>query len=186
MHKPRHRWVFGWALALLGLIACASSLPRQLPLLARPDTRFVLGARIDSTQTRRIAALLADSLPRENGLCLSVEITDSAVGLAVRPVVTVVGVTQAGIFRADIAHVWFQQWPYHNGCRSDHQFAMAHSHPYSVAPRVCTNSRDDEVFLASDPRLLFSLIFCGDGRAEILWQDGERDAFRWYTEPAAQ
>lgn len=151
-------------------------------MLPRPDTRFFLDARIDAAAVRQIVATFAAALPNETGACLTVAIRDTTLPNVPYPLLTarVTRAHEAAIARATPFRVWFDHREHRNGCESSRQFAMAHSHPYTVEPFPCTHSNEDSLFLTSDPRLLFSIIFCGDGRGEVLWQDTRRRPFEWF------
>lgn len=173
------RHTYGWSIAILILAACAPQV--RVPMLSRPDTRHMLSAEMDSSVLRQIAETFADSLPNEAGVCLTLAVRDTTLGSVPHALymATVVRSDPAATARATPFNVWFDQRQYRNGCESSRQFAMAHSHPYSAEPFSCTHSDQDAMFLASDPRLLFTLVLCGDGRGEVMWQDGRRHALQW-------
>lgn len=152
-------------------------------MLSRPDTRLFLHARITASAVREIVETFAAAMPNETGACLTVVVRDTLLPAYRYPyyTATVTRAHVAAIARATPFNVWFDHSEHRNGCASSRQFAMAHSHPYTVAPFPCTHSGEDSLFLTSDPRLLFSVIFCGDGRGEVMWQDTRRHPFEWFS-----
>lgn len=148
--------------------------------MARPDTRSFLGVSIDSGVVRQVAQTFLDSLPNETGVCLTVAVRDTVVGGARRMrIAQVVRSDPALVAIATPYSVTYDTTRFYVGCASIRQFARGHSHPYTFDQWPCTHSDTDAKTLASDSRVLFSLIFCGSGRGEVLWQDGRRHSFAW-------
>lgn len=164
--------------AVLLVSACAR--PLQVPMQLRPDTRHVIGAELDTITLRQIVETFARAYPHETGVCLPLALRDTVIHGAPRLYLAeVTGSREARIAAASDFWVRYDTVDGGIGCPGPLQLARGHSHPHTRAPLECTHSHPDAYFLASDPRVLFSLVFCGDGRGEILWQDGRRVPLLW-------
>ncbi len=170
-----------WATAALIIgMACIGCAPRSLvPLVPRPDTRRIVSFNIDSALAGVIVELLQAGLPNEQAVCLAGSLRPRHEA----PAFLHVEITGARAAEADSVaryRVFLPATP-RSGCAGRLERIVAHLHDHLEVPpeRACTHSDPDALVLFSDVRLLFSLVFCQDGRGEILFQDGRRGEFRW-------
>lgn len=158
---------------------CARPPAVSLPRIRYYDTRSLVNTVVDSTMTTAVLRGLKAALPNEVGFCLYGQI-DEILPTPPRRRAVVTRVTIAEQLWADSFRVARDTAPV-SGCEPsdgvDPLVAIGHTHPYSGLP--CPHSGADAYVLASDPRLLMSFVFCGDGSGEILWQDGRTILFLW-------
>lgn len=170
----RHDRIFDIALSLLvGCGACASSPP--IPLTLRPDTRRIAAVQIDSATMAVILGTFRTAFPKEAALCLLGVVRDTTLDLNPWLVVRVTSAIPAQADSADAYHVFFSKPP--SGCERPGLVGAAHDH--TVPTTTCTHSYSDANLVFADRRLLFSVVFCSDGWAESLYQDGRRVLARW-------
>lgn len=176
------RW---WAIAVLAAAAWVvlGCRPAGLvPMALRPDTRGLSGVMIDSLAASPAIAALRSAYPNEGAVCFYGTLRDTVINAEPRRLIRVHRMEVAAHDSADLYHVYLVARP-RSGCFGAGLVGAAHSHPYALAPEACTQSDLDANVIFADPRLLFSLIFCGDGRAELMYQDGRRIADRWLPAP---
>jgi len=129
---------------------------------------------MDSTTIRTIHEYLLAAFPHEAAFCLvgKTEVRpDSTYGIDVS------GFKPAeGVDSTSESMVWFKN--YETCAGVSHAVGIGHDHPYAVN-RACEHSPADAVRLFMDREMIFSLVFCGSGEAEVLWQDGRRYLFVW-------
>lgn len=167
--------------ALLALTSCGScALPRRatIPITWRPDTRAIGALQIDTAIVHASVDLFRASFPNEAALCFDGAVSDTVVDGEAWLVVRLTSVQRARQDSADQFHVYFGHQPPWSGCQ-DPVIAIAHDHPYTPPDVPCTHSHPDVGVLFQDSRALLSLVFCGDGRLEALFQDGRRVPLRW-------
>lgn len=170
-----------WALGALlwGATCAACTGTARLPLTLRPDTRPVEFVRFDSAAMRQTMMILHAALPNETSVCYFGSLYDSTVVRDSVPhrtkVLHLQWARESVSDSADEFHVYYSQ-P-RAGCPTS-VIAIGHSHPYAGAG-LCTHSPDDANVLFLAPRVLISLVWCGDGRVEMLYQDGRRYESRW-------
>lgn len=177
-HQLDRWWFVGVVLGLLALwiFGCA---PAQLvPGTIRPDTRALSGILFDTAVVRAVVQRLRAAYPKEAAVCLYGEILDTAIAGEPRRIVHVAAMQPSAEDSANEMHVWFPRGRV-GGCDDDGLVGVAHSHPLAVGARPCTHSDPDANVLFLKPRALFSMLFCGDGRGEIFYQDGRRSAELW-------
>jgi hypothetical protein len=162
--------------ALLLLIACATT--RLVPVLPRPDTRRVAGIYIDSATARATGDFLQAALPHEGSVCYYGGARDTVIAGRTMLILVAQRVYQARHDSADEFHVWYPDG-LEAGCASDGLIGIAHSHPYVIPIDPCTHSIPDAFLLSLSRDAMFSVVFCGDGRVEVLYQDGRRIPDRW-------
>lgn len=174
----QHARIFDWALALL--VACAPSCvlaPQSyVPMVSRPDTRLIGQILIDSSAGRAMTDRFRAAFPREAAICLTGTVRDTTVEGESYLVARITGATAAVSDSADEYHVYFSK-P-RTGC-ADAPDLIGAAHDHTSLGYACTHSYPDANVLFVDPRLLFTLVFCGDGNSEALLQDGRRIAARW-------
>ena len=171
-----------WSIAafLIGMTCTACAPPQALvPLVPRPDTRRIVSFNIDSSVARVILEQLAASLPNEQAMCLAGRLERRHEAPAFRHV-EVESARAAQADSVDEYHVYLPARPT-SGCAGRGTQIVAHLHDHTEVPPDlrCTHSDPDVMMLFNDVRLLFSLVFCQDGRGEVLFQDGRRGEFRW-------
>jgi hypothetical protein len=176
------RW---WLLVVLAgaafLVLGCASVPSLVPLVPRPDTRRITSFEMDSTLVRRSAEQFGLALPNEASLCLEGQ-------LGPRPDrpgylhVALTGIRPAAADSADQFHVYLVRAP-KSGCTPGQLVALAHDHTTTGSLERCEHSDPDAFVLFEDTRVLFSLVFCSEGRGEVLFQDGRRGQFVW-SKPA--
>jgi hypothetical protein len=162
--------------ALLYATTCVACAHPRIPMFERPDTRKLSGFTMDSSLVRQAAEYFQASLPNERALCLSGRILQNPQ----RPkylIAVIDSVWPALADSADQFHVYFPTKP-QSGCRG-FPLAVAHDHTTVTPLERCFHSDPDAVMLASDKRLLFSLVFCPFGRGEVLFAEGRRGEFVW-------
>jgi hypothetical protein len=113
-------------------------------------------------------------------MCLMGTMGDTTFEGESRRVIHVTRATPALADSADQYHVYFPLSP-RSGCAVAYLVGVAHDH--TQRGFQCTHSDPDANVLFNDPRLLVSLVFCGDGESEALFQDGRRLRARWTPEP---
>ena len=166
-------------LAVLALTTCARPPAISLPQVRYYDTRSVTHADLDSVMTGAVLRGLKAARPNEVGFCFYGTV-ETLFPAPPRRRIIVTRVTIAGQLWADSFRLARDTLP-PSGCEPSDGAAVllgiGHSHPYSGRP--CPHSTADAFVLASDPRLAMSLVFCGDGSGELLWQDGRTALFLW-------
>ncbi len=140
------------------LLNCAP-VPR-VPMVWRPDTRALTGVVFDSATIRQTVELMRSAFPNERAVCFYGELLDSTIDGSSRRLVFVRSMRPAIEDSANEFRVWF------------------HDRPRSGRP--CTHSDPDSNVLFTDTRVLFTMVFCADGRAEVFYQDGRRSQDMWY------
>jgi len=174
----KHARIFDWALGLM--IACAPAcvpVPQAyVPMVPRPDTRQIAQITLDSGVMALIVEQFRAAFPNEAAICLTGAVRDTAVEGERWLVVQVTGATPAASDSADEYHVYFSTPQ--TGC-ADAPGLIGAAHDHTQIGYVCTHSYPDANVLFADPRLLFTLVFCGDGNSEALFQDGRRLIARW-------
>lgn len=166
-----------YVLGVLALLACNGFNGHRLTYRTVPDTRSIISITLDATIVNKVVELFEEALPNERALCLYGIVTDSTNGTYIKTT----AVTPALDSAADKYNVWFYSdlgQQVYGGCiKSKTLIGLLHDHPYTSPMAQCTHSDSDALLLSGDRRTLFSMIFCQDGRGEILWQDGRRWAF---------
>jgi hypothetical protein len=172
-----HWWNVGVVLGLLAvwLLSCAPA--SRVELVRRPDTRRFAGAVFDTAVMNRTVALFRAAFPKEAAVCLNGEVRDTAIGMYTFLVIRLHDVVPARADSANEFSVWYGPSP-RSGCAGA-VLAHAHSHPWTPPYQPCTHSGSDANVLFSDTRMLLSMVFCGDGRLEVLFQDGRRESTHW-------
>lgn len=158
------------SLAMLLALACLKY-QQRVPMVLRPDTRRIGYINIDSTVLGPIMQHFRTEFPNEGAVCLYGRVETVEKYLAI----TVTHFTPAVIDSADEFNVWF---PFASGC-IDNKELLAVAHTHTHVNYACTHSFPDANVLFVDKRLLFTLVFCGDGFTEALYQDGRRVLTRW-------
>jgi len=159
------------------LLNCAP-VPR-VPMVWRPDTRALTGVVFDSATIRQTVELMRSAFPNERAVCFYGELLDSTIDGSSRRLVFVRSMRPAIEDSANEFRVWFHDRP-RSGCAGDALVGIAHDHPHAVQIRPCTHSDPDSNVLFNDTRVLFTMVFCADGRAEVFYQDGRRSQDMWY------
>ena len=164
---------------VVALWTCARPPTIPLPHIEYYDTRSITDTRVDSSMTMAVLRGMKAALPNEVAFCLYGQ-TEVLLGNPPRRRIVVTRVTLAEQLWADSFRVARDTVP-RAGCEPDDGdaplVALGHTHPYSGRP--CPHSSPDINILASDPRVLMSFTFCGDGSGEILLQDGRTVLFLW-------
>lgn len=165
------------AALLLLLVSCA--VPHLVPMRLRPDTRRVAGIYLDTAIARTGGQILQAALPKEGSFCFYGGGRDTII--ADRPMLVLVPqhVIEARHDSADEFHVWYPEG-LEAGCAPAGLLGIAHSHPYVTAGDPCSHSIPDDFLLSTARDALFSIVFCGDGRLEVMYQDGRRIPDRWH------
>jgi len=176
LHLNRREKVW---LSLLMIAGSCVACRYPLPLVPRPDTRRIVAVQIDSTAMSILLRNFRGAFPNEVALCLTGSVSDTTFDGESRRVIHVTGAIHALADSADSYHVYFPLSP-RTGCAVAHLVGAAHDHTQGGFP--CTHSDPDANVLFNDPRLLVSLVFCGDGESEGLFQDGRRLRARWAPE----
>jgi hypothetical protein len=178
-------------LALALVLGCAA--PAKIPMALRPDTRRILVTLIDSAAAVQTAATFQAALPMEGSVCYRGALTDTTV-------VSLTGDTIAGFILHEqtayeaqhdsltdhtyqapdgtwvrVMHVWYHDAS--SGCGPE-TIGIAHSHPMS-RDVPCEHSVDDAHVVFVNTHIWVSSVWCGDGQAEDLYQDGRRQSWRW-------
>lgn len=176
-----------WEKAALGALlfgaTCSACHGPLVPTTPRPDTRRIEIVRLDSLAMSQTMQILQAALPNETAVCYLGRLYDSTVATPDGPhntrVLRLTHATEAISDSTDEYHVYYS----HSGagCGID-VVAIGHSHPYAGGG-LCTHSVPDAnvLFLAS--RILVSIVWCGDGRAQVMYQDGRREDVRWRDAP---
>ena len=155
---------------LLALVGCATMYRSVL------DTRDIEGVTFDSAFTRKAVAYFVEAMPNEQALCLTGEVRSDTDGTYVE----LIDMVPAKESTATKYSVHFYQGGDWAGCaRMIGLIAFMHDHPYTPPNAPCDHSDNDALLLAGDPRVLLSMIFCQDGRGEVLMQDGRRWPFTY-------
>jgi hypothetical protein len=150
-------------------------------MVLRPDTRRIIEVQLDSTQLAAMVTEFRGAFPKEVALCLRGTLVDTTVHGQRWGVVRITGVGRAQSDSSDVYHVFFPAHP-RTGC-ADAPDLVGAAHDHTQPGYVCTHSYPDAEVLFTDPRLLFTLVFCSDGWTEALYQDGRRVPTRWASEP---
>jgi hypothetical protein len=151
-------------------------------MVLRPDTRRIAGIRLDSTPLNVMIREFRAAFPKEVALCLRGTLADTTVEGGQRwGIVTITGVSRAQSDSSDVYHVFFPARP-RTGC-ADAPDLVGAAHDHTTLGHACTHSYPDAEVLFTDPRLLFTLVFCTNGWTEALYQDGRRVPARWAPEP---
>jgi hypothetical protein len=150
-------------------------------MVLRPDTRTVGHFALTGEAVTEMVERFRAAYPNEAALCLSGFVRDTLVEGNRWIVAQVTGVTVARSDSADQFHVFFPRVP-RTGC-ADPIIAIAHDHIFTPPSEACTHSLPDALVLFNETRALVSVVFCGDGRSEAMFQDGRRVASRWVPEP---
>lgn len=166
-------------LLLLLVFGCAGHTP--FAPVPRPDTRRVVGIAIDSAIGRGALEILQAALPNEGSVCFYGTARDTMLNGMVLQLLVPAHVTPARQDSAGLFNVWYADR--HAGCLGPELLGIAHSHPYAAAPDACTHSDPDAYLLFAAREALFSIVFCGDGRLEVMYQDGRRVPDRWGAAP---
>lgn len=170
------------SLLMIGSSCWACGRPGALvPMTPRPDTRQLGQVNIDSSLVRPMIAQYRDAYPNEIALCLVGALHDTVVSGDRWLVAEVTMTTVAMSDSADAYHVFFPSKP-RTGCAGP-IIGVSHDHPHITAYLPCEHSLPDAMVLFRETRALFSILFCGDGRTELLLQDGRRIPGRWNVEP---
>lgn len=172
-----------WEQAALGALllgaTCSACQPQRVPSTPRPDTRKITIVHLDSATLAQTMLILHTALPNETSVCYFGELRDTTVWLEGKPNPTVAmhlsGVRESVQDSADEMHVYYST-P-RAGC--PHQtLAIGHSHPYAGGG-LCTHSTLDANVLFLSPQVFVSFVWCGDGRVQLLFQDGRREDGRF-------
>lgn len=167
------RWALG---AILYATTCTSCAPPGLvPMVWRPDTRMVVGVRMDSVAAAGSIAVFRAASPNEAAVCYRGVLRDSTDSPL--KILELTGVSPAASDSADPRDVWFGST--NAGC-GPQTVAIGHSHPPDAR---CDHSDRDAYTLFGYPSALVSVVWCPSGELSYLWQDGTRTAGRWRTEP---
>jgi hypothetical protein len=182
------RWWFAgvvFGLLAIWIFGCAPPPPRALvPWVLRPDTRGLAGVLIDSVIGRRTGAIFDQALPREAAVCFYGSIADTVVDEQPLRFIRIEQVRPSQIDSASEEHVFFPIDPV-TGCSGRGLIGWGHSHPgIRSFLEACTHSDLDANVTFRDPRLLIGIVFCADGRGEVLFQDSRRYPLRWAEPPA--
>lgn len=164
--------------ALLVVPACNPA--RHVPMVLRPDTRAIGHLIIETETVATMVGLFRAAYPNEAALCLTGAVRDTVVDGSSW---LLVNVTDAGLAQADSVdpyHVFFPRVP-RTGCAGP-VVGIAHDHIYSPPSEPCTHSLPDALVLFNETRALVSIVFCGDGRSEVLFQDGRRAGSHWFSQ----
>lgn len=162
-------------LVVLFLLSCATNGP--VPMVPRPDTRNIGIVQLDSTVVRGTLEIFQRALPKEAAVCYQGVLRDTVIHDIDVLWLELISVTEAQADSSSEFYVWFPAIP-RTGCAE--AIATGHSHPH-VGGNLCTHSDSDANVMFNDPRLLVSLVWCPDGRAQVLYQDGRRTDTRWRT-----
>lgn len=170
-----------WLAILMIAGSCFACHQRGLvPLVPRPDTRQLVGVQIDSASMGIILGTFRAAFPKEAALCLLGAVADTILDGERGRVIHITQAVPAVADSVDQYHVYFPHVP-RTGCASPGLVAVAHDH--TNAAFVCSHSQPDAAMLFNDRRLLVSVVFCANGEAETLMQDGRRLRARWAAEP---
>lgn len=161
-----------WALAMVA--GCASS--GRVPYVSRPDTRRVGGIRISGDVMNGLIMGYRTAYPNETSFCLRGELSDTLVEGESWLLATVDDFLPAVYDSVDATHVYYPRF-LPGGCDDKRTIALSHDH--HTVSGVCTHSHDDANVLFLNRRVLFSIVFCADGRMETLYQDGRRAQDSW-------
>lgn len=167
------------ALLFAGTCAACHGGTSYVPMTLRPDTRKISFVRFDSVAMRQTMQILQAALPNESSVCYTGELYDSTYQAVDGPhLAKVIWLHSA---REAVQDSATQYAVYYSrplvGCQTG-VIAIGHSHPYSGGG-LCSHSPPDANVLFRAPSILLSFVWCGDGRVEILYQDGRRYESRW-------
>lgn len=147
----------------------------------RPDlwSYASFGFKIDSASVSDMFDHFRSQAPNEGLVCLYGAAKDSTLLNNPGLFVGINEVTPAAVDSATPFRIYPSRRPL-GGCdyRKGKLMGIAHSHPM-VGSRRCSLSKFDMVWLLTDRRVLFSLVYCPDGWAEIIWRNGANDTFWW-------
>lgn len=163
-------------LALLLLIAGCSSYP--VPMTSRPDTRQLDGIFMDSSAIRVAIQTFQSAYPNEAAVCFYGVVKDTLWDNQSELLVMVRSAGPAVADSADPYHVWFPRGSL-SGCQPRGLIGVGHAHQHANASRPCAHSDVDAWALLQNRPALFSMVFCSDGRLQVLWQDGRRSDDAW-------
>ena len=179
--QPVRWWVplvaigIAWLLTLLG--GCAGN--NYVPMVQRPDTRRIILVSFDTTALTNAINLFRTSSPIEAAVCwrgvVSPFVLDGVEWLRV----DVQDFYLPAVDSATEYNVFFPRG-IPSGCVGSDFLGVSHSH---TNPSFrCTHSNDDAAVLFYTRRALFSIVFCANGDAEMLYQDGRRAFHRYIRE----
>ena len=165
-------------LVLAVLAGCSlANRPRVAHLSYRSvvDTRALTGFSFDSNFTRAVLNELEKTWPVENAVCVYGKAIVDSFG----PHIEFTGISPAAIAQADEYNIWTAD-SLKAGCapRAD-LVGWLHGHTQMMPYEVCSHSDTDAKHLTYQRDWLLSIVFCDDGRGEVLWQDGRRQWFEW-------
>lgn len=167
------RWSLG---TILWASTCSACHPASLvPMTWRPDTRMIWGVHLDSVAVRQTMQVLQKALPNEGAVCYQGALHDTLMvavpdGTSVRvKLLWLTSAVEADHDSVDKFHV------YGVDCPGTH-VAIGHSHPYS---HDCDHSLPDADVLAGDTQSLVSIVWCGGGDAQVMYQDTRRTVSPW-------
>jgi hypothetical protein len=145
----------------------------QVPLVPRPETHTITSFAADTSFWRAAGAWVTATAPEENAICFT--------GLVREHMIVWLNFSQAQVLGSAPDSVAF-------ACPSNPaQIGTGHAHLDVAAKMPCEHSaftRPDgdaggDVITLAGSLDLFSLVFCDNGRAELLMQDGRRQSFSW-------
>ena len=169
-------------LAALVLTTCAPRTRLPLPVSRGYDTRTIGTVMIDSAVASAAFRAMVKASPHETAMCLygNLERQSDLNGPFWK--VNVRRLSVAFTIWADSFHVMrdtLDAAPF--GCTDEAEgqvlLGHGHSHPWSGAP--CGHSHDDQLVFHGDPRVILTIVFCGDGSGEFQFRDGRRVPYQW-------
>lgn len=173
MNSPRVRWWIplvaigaAWILALVG--GCTARGP--VPMTLRPDTRHIILVSLDTAALEKALTLFRVSAPNEASICWYGKVKPLLKDGEEWLQVDVEGFNISAADSVSEYHVFYPRG-IPGGCVGDY-IGLSHSHTHSG--HFCTHSYDDAAVLFSARKALFSIVFCYNGDAELLYQDGRR------------
>jgi hypothetical protein len=174
-------------LLLILIFGCATNLdPNFVPLVKKYDTSTFYGFRwVDSSEARGMVDLFLAAMPEETAVCLYGTAKDTTFTLAhwrTKEPVEVMGklalIVMARQARIEETSPRYVAYMNEVACEpSKNLIGKAHTHP-RYSPAACRHSTADAAYLHRFGRdYWFSLVFCPNGTAEVLWQDGRSQQF---------
>lgn len=162
-------------LVCLVLAACATN---PIDSVSRPDTRRVVGLVLDSSALRVALTTFRTAYPAEAAICFYGAVRDTTLEGSTGLIAFAFSASPAIADSADEYHVWFPRG-LPSGCLPRGLVGVGHSHQQGGAELPCAHSHNDAWALMETRPALFSVVFCIDGRLEVLYQDGRRTSDSW-------
>lgn len=160
--------------ALLALLSGAAALAQspppdlQVPAALRPITDNVKGFGVPLMFWMRTAGMTLAAYPNEGAVCITGTLAPDGM---LRDMVA----APAEVEETDSVHVVY------NCPQNRESVGIGHSHLLQPGePCYHSQGTDRDTYALEHSFYLFSVVFCSDGIAEVIMQDGRHSNFKWH------